>query len=119
MKNLAELKAIQDKTQSEISKYSMRVFVGMATCGIAAGAKPIVEAFEQAVKENNLSSVEVVRVGCVGLCQYEPLVEIVNSNGEIVTYVNMDADKAKEVAESHLLKGEILEKYTVSSTSLN
>ena len=119
MKNLSDLNAVKEKAQSEIAGYSTRVLIGMATCGIAAGARPVYDAFEAVVKANNLSDVAVTSVGCIGLCQYEPLVEIVKSDGESVTYINMDADKAKEVAESHLIKGEILEKYTVSSTSLS
>jgi NADP-reducing hydrogenase subunit HndB len=118
MKNLAELKAIQEKTQGEINGCSTRVLVGMATCGIAAGAKPVIEALEDVVKKNNLSGISVSRVGCIGLCQYEPLVEIFKQGEEPVTYVNMDADKAREVAEKHLKGGTIVEEYTVSSTTL-
>ncbi|MCL2109724.1 MAG: (2Fe-2S) ferredoxin domain-containing protein [Oscillospiraceae bacterium] len=119
MKNLNELQALKEKTENEINSYSTRVLVGMATCGIAAGAKPVIDAFEEVVKNNNLSGdVSVTRVGCIGLCQYEPLVEIIKKGEEPVTYINMDAEKAAKVAEKHLVNGEIVAEYTVSNTSL-
>jgi NADP-reducing hydrogenase subunit HndB len=118
MKNLAELQAIKEKTEKQINSHSARVLVGMATCGIAAGAKPIFEAFEEAVKANNLSDVSVGQVGCVGLCQFEPLVEVVKPGEEPVTYINMDADKAREVTEQHLKNGTVVDKYTIGSSTL-
>ncbi|MCL1789578.1 MAG: (2Fe-2S) ferredoxin domain-containing protein [Oscillospiraceae bacterium] len=119
MKNLAELQAIREKAQDEAKLHSTRVLVGMATCGIAAGAKPIIEALEEGVTKNNLSDVEVSRVGCIGLCQYEPLVEVIKQGEEPVTYVNMDTDKAKEVLEKHLIGGTVVKEYTVSGTALS
>ncbi|MCL1903434.1 MAG: (2Fe-2S) ferredoxin domain-containing protein [Oscillospiraceae bacterium] len=118
MKNLADLQAIKEKSQNEMKAHSTRVLVGMATCGIAAGAKPIIEALEEGVKMNNLADVEVSRVGCIGLCQYEPLVEVVKEGEDPVTYVNMDVDKVNKVIEKHLKGGEIVEEYTVSGTAL-
>ena len=90
-----------------------RVVVGMATCGIAAGARPVLAALSNAVQENNLKNVIVAQTGCIGLCQYEPIVEITAPGKEKVTYVKMDAEKAKEVFEQHLVKGLVVEKYTI------
>jgi NADH:ubiquinone oxidoreductase subunit F (NADH-binding)/(2Fe-2S) ferredoxin len=112
MKNLAELQAI--KTQTNGSDRGIRVIIGMATCGIAAGAKPIFEAFSAA----GLSGVSVEQTGCIGLCQFEPLVEVMEKGKETITYVNMDADKAKVIAEKHLKGGEIVKEYTVGSTDI-
>ncbi len=118
MKSLEELKAIRDKMQSQVGlraeeKDVTRVVVGMATCGIAAGARPVLTAFADAVHEKNLANVMVTQTGCIGLCMYEPIVEITVPGQEKVTYVKMDAEKAKEVIEQHLVRGQAVEKYTI------
>ena len=113
MKNLAELQAIKDKTLAEKSAQSVKVAVGMATCGLAAGARPLYDALNKAA----IDGVSVGQVGCVGLCQYEPLVEVVK-DGVAVTYVNMDVDKINEVIEKHLKGGNIVEEYTAGNTDL-
>ena len=120
MKSLEELMAIkakmQDKVSVRTSSGSIRVVVGMATCGIAAGARPVLNAFVEGVSEAGLSDkVQVTQTGCIGICQFEPVVEIFESGKEKVTYVKMNADKAKEVVESHLKGGNIVEKYTIGS----
>jgi NADP-reducing hydrogenase subunit HndB len=118
MKSLNELQAIKDKKLAEINDpNAVRVTVGLATCGIAAGAKPVFEAFSDFVKENGLDNIYVKQVGCIGLCQFEPLVEIVKG-GETVTYINMDESKAKTVAEKHLKDGEVVNEFTVGSSAL-
>ncbi len=118
MKTLEELKAIRDKMQGQVGlraeeKDVTRVVVGMATCGIAAGARPVLTAFSDAVQEKNLLNVMVTQTGCIGLCMYEPIVEITVPGQEKVTYVKMDAEKAKEVIEQHLVRGQIVDKYTI------
>ncbi len=123
MKSLAELKAIRDKMQGQVGirnedESSTRVVIGMATCGIAAGARPVLNAFAEAVQAKGIENVQVVQTGCVGLCQYEPIVEVVAPNGDKTTYVKMDADKALEVVEEHLVKGNIVTKYTIGSTEI-
>ena len=120
MKSLEELKAIRDKMQNTIGMRSddsnkTRVVVGMATCGIAAGARPVLNALSQGVAAKNLSDVTVTQTGCVGLCQYEPIVEIIAPNGEKVTYVKMTAEKAEKVIEQHLCRGIVVAEYTINS----
>ena len=101
MKNIAELLAIKEKAVKNISigkdSPGTRVVVGMATCGIAAGAKPIFAALNDEIKALGLGDITVSQTGCVGLCQYEPLVEIY-SGGTVTTYINMDESKAKITA---------------------
>lgn len=118
MKSLEELKAIRDKMRGQVGlraedKDVTRVVVGMATCGIAAGARPVLTAFSDAVQEKNLKDVMVTQTGCIGLCMYEPIVEITVPGKEKVTYVKMDAEKSKEVIEQHLVRGQIVDKYTI------
>ena len=121
MKSLEELKAIRERMQGQVglrneSEASTRVVVGMATCGIAAGARPVLGAFVEAVNEGGLAqSVTVSQTGCVGLCQYEPIVEVYEAGKDKVTYVKMTADKAKEVVEKHLKGGKVVEEYTIGA----
>ena len=117
MKSLAELQAIKNKMKDKVvlreGSGDVRVVVGMATCGIAAGARPVLNAFVEAVNSEGLSGkVTVSQTGCVGLCQYEPIVEIHEAGKEKVTYVKMTAEKAKTVVEKHLKNGEVVVEFT-------
>ena len=117
MKSLAELQAIKNKMRDKVvlreGSNSIRVVVGMATCGIAAGARPVLNAFVEEVNSTGLyDKVTVSQTGCVGLCQYEPIVEIYEAGKEKVTYVKMTPEKAKTVVEKHLKNGEIVAEFT-------
>ena len=119
MKSLAELQAIKDKMKNKIvlreGTGDVRVVVGMATCGIAAGARPVLSAFVEAVNEAGLNEkVTVSQTGCVGYCQLEPIVEIHEAGKDKVTYIHMTAEKAREVVEKHLKGGKVVSEYTVS-----
>ena len=121
MKSLAELAAIREKMQSKVvlreGTAQIRVVVGMATCGIAAGARPVLNAFVQGVSDKALTDkVTVTQTGCIGICQYEPVVEIYEEGKEKVTYVKLDAAKAAEIVEKHLVGGKVVEEYTIGST---
>ena len=100
MKSLEELMAIKAKMQDKVAirkgSGSTRIVVGMATCGIAAGARPVLNAFVEAVNEAGLTeSVSVTQTGCIGICQYEPVVEVYAEGQEKVTYVKMTPEKSK------------------------
>ena len=117
MKSLAELQAIKNKMKDKVvlreGSGDVRVVVGMATCGIAAGARPVLNAFVESVNNEGLAGkVTVSQTGCVGLCQYEPIVEIHEAGKEKVTYVKMTAEKAKTVVEKHLKNGEVVVEFT-------
>lgn len=120
MKTLEELKAIRDKMQGQVglrseSEDQTRIVVGMATCGIASGARPVLTALSDAVQTKNLPNISVEQTGCIGLCQYEPIVEVMEPGKDKVTYVNMTPEKALEVIEQHLIRGQVVNKYTISS----
>ena len=120
MKSLAELAAIREKMQSKVAlregEASLRVVVGMATCGIAAGARPVLNAFVDGVNKANLNDkVTVTQTGCIGICQYEPVVEVFEEGKEKVTYVKLDAQKAAEIVEKHLKGGNIVTEYTIGA----
>ena len=90
----------------------------MATCGIASGARPVLTALSNAVQEKDLSNVMVTQTGCIGLCQYEPIVEVMEPGKEKVTYVKMNPDKAMEVVEQHLIGGKVVVKYTLAQEDI-
>ena len=118
MKSLAELAAIREKMKDKVSlregSNETRIVVGMATCGIAAGARPVLNAFVEAVAKEGLSdSVTVLQTGCIGICQYEPVVEIFEAGKDKVTYVNMTADKAIKVVQDHIKGGKAVAEYTM------
>ncbi|MGN0444303.1 MAG: (2Fe-2S) ferredoxin domain-containing protein [Acutalibacteraceae bacterium] len=119
MKSLAELAAIKEKMQNKVvlreGSGDIRVVVGMATCGIAAGARPVLNAFVEGVNKEGLSDkVTVTQTGCIGICQYEPVVEVMEAGKDKVTYVKMTAEKAAEVIEKHLKGGQPVSEYTIN-----
>lgn len=117
MKSLAELQAIRDraKQQVELRKENdgYKIVVGMATCGIAAGARPVMTAFLEEVQNKNITNVVVSQTGCVGMCRLEPMVDVINPDGEKVTYVKMDAERAGKVVAEHVLGGKPVKEYTI------
>ena len=120
MKSLAELLAIKERMQSKVvlreGTGDVRVVVGMATCGIAAGARPVLNTLVEEVNNGGLyDKVTVTQTGCVGLCQLEPIVEVYEAGKEKVTYIKMTPDKAKEIVEKHLKGGKVVTEYTVAS----
>ncbi|MBQ7931775.1 MAG: (2Fe-2S) ferredoxin domain-containing protein [Clostridia bacterium] len=123
MKSLEELMAIkakmQDKVSVRTSSGDIRIVVGMATCGIAAGARPVLNAFVEGVSEAGISDkVTVTQTGCIGICQYEPVVEVFEKDKEKVTYVKMTAEKAKEVIEKHIKGGAPVSEYTIGASQI-
>ena len=120
MKTLAELQAIRDKAREKMTvrdnnEEATRVVVGMATCGIAAGARPVLNAFVDEVAKRHLNNVTVTQTGCIGICQYEPVVEVLVPGQEKVTYVKMTPEKAVRVVNDHLVNGNVVAEYTVGS----
>ena len=123
MKSLEELMAIKAKMQNKVSVRTssgeIRIVVGMATCGIAAGARPVLNAFVEGISEEGLGDkVTVTQTGCIGICQYEPVVEVYTKDQDKVTYVKMDAARAKEVIEKHIKGGQIVTEYTIGAAKI-
>lgn len=123
MKSLAELKAIRAKTRASVTlrenaEAGTRVMVGMATCGIAAGARPVLNAFVEEVAKRGLQDVMVTQTGCIGICQYEPVVEVVTPGQEKVTYVKMTPEKAVRVVNDHLVNGNVVSEYTIGANAI-
>ena len=119
MKSLTELQAIKDRMKNSVilreGAKDIRVVVRMATCGIAAGARPVLNAFVEEINNGGLAAkVTVTQSGCNGACQLEPIVEVYEPGKEKVTYVKMTAEKAKTVVENHLKGGNVVEEFTVA-----
>ena len=107
--NQLKAKAVKDFEVTE----GCRVVVGMATCGISAGAKPVLEKLKEETAAKGLSNVQIVPTGCIGMCIYEPIVEVFEPGKEKVTYIHMDPDRVTKVVSEHLIKGKPVVEYTI------
>ena len=121
MKRIEELMAIRDKTRKNMTvredtgDSKIRVVVGMATCGIAAGARPVLNAFVDEIAKRDVKGVSVQQTGCIGMCQYEPIVEVTEPGKEKVTYVKMTPEKAVRVVNDHIVNGNPVAEFTVGA----
>lgn len=120
MKSLEELQAIRDRVKAQINNRGamdgsdIRVIVGMATCGIAAGARPVLTTLMEEVESRKLTNVKVSQTGCIGLCKFEPIVEVFVPGQEKATYVNVDPNKAREIVNRHIIGGKPVTEYMYS-----
>jgi NADP-reducing hydrogenase subunit HndB len=120
MKSLAELTALRDQMKNRMGirgddSGNIRIVVGMATCGIAAGARPVLTALNDEVARRKLQNVTVTQTGCIGICQYEPVVEVFAPGREKVTYVKMTAEKALRVVNEHIVNGTPVTEFTIGA----
>ncbi|MBP1737042.1 MAG: Ferredoxin [Oscillospiraceae bacterium] len=120
MKTLEELQAIRETMQKQLNVResdgnNIRVVVGMATCGIAAGARPVLTAFLDEVNQHNLDHITVTQTGCIGVCRLEPIVEIFAPGEEKVTYVNMKPEMVPVIVNEHLVNHKIVTEYTIGA----
>jgi len=119
MKSLADLEAIRARTLENINMRkdddAARVVVGMATCGIAAGARPVMLAFMDEIKKRNLNHVTVGQTGCIGMCRYEPMVDVILPGQEKVTYVHVTPDMVGRIVTEHIVNGNPVKEYTIGA----
>ncbi len=119
MKTLQELEAVRDKVRAQMNLdcapegADIRIVVGLATCGMAAGGQPVLDALIAEVERRELKNVQVLRTGCIGVCRLEPIVEVFVPGQERVTYVKMTPDKAREVVASHIINRQPKVEYTI------
>ena len=117
MKSLKELEEIRKRTLAEIdvrkNEHSVRIVVGMATCGIAAGARPVLTALLEQIKKRGLKDVSVTQTGCIGVCRLEPIVEVYTPDKEKVTYVNVTPQMAGKIVAEHIVNGSPVTEYTI------
>jgi NADP-reducing hydrogenase subunit HndB len=117
MKSLAELEAIRERALKEINLRDnadkTRIVVGMATCGIAAGARPVMNAFVEELDKRKMQDVNVTMTGCVGACRLEPMADVITAQGEKTTYVNLNPEKVRRIVVEHLINGRPVIEYTI------
>ena len=120
MKSLADLQAIREKTLENINMRkegdnAARVVIGMATCGIAAGARPVMLKFMEEIQNQNLQHVTVSQTGCIGMCRLEPMVDVILPGQEKVTYVKVKPEMVDRIVKEHLIGGTPVEEYTIGA----
>lgn len=119
MKSLEELKKIREEAIKNIemrnSEKDVRIVVGMATCGISAGARPVLTTFVEEIAKRNLNNVQVVQTGCIGMCTYEPIVEVYSPGKEKVTYIHVNPEKVKRIVLEHLVNDSVVREYTIGA----
>ena len=118
-KSIADLEAIRQKAQQQVNirkdTNGIRVVIGMATCGIAAGARPVMLSFIEQINRRNLTNVTVSQTGCIGMCRLEPMVEVYVPGQEKVTYVKVNPDMVEKIVVEHLVNGNPVEAYTIGA----
>ena len=124
MKSLAELEAIRQKTLENIAMRkevhdAARIVVGMATCGIAAGARPVMLAFMDEIAKRRLDHVTVSQTGCAGMCRLEPIVDVYLPGQEKVTYVKLTPEMVPRIVAEHIVNGRPVEEYTIGAAEAN
>ncbi len=118
IKSMEELAEIREKAKDMINlridnESKTRIVVGMGTCGIAAGARTVMLAILDELKKRNITDVIVTETGCIGLCQYEPLFDVIQPDQPKVTYVNMNSKKAREIVVKHIINNQVVDEYVV------
>jgi len=119
VKTIQELEEIRKKTLERINirkeREGTRVVVGMATCGISAGARPVLKALVEEVNKRGLQGVIVSQTGCIGICEYEPIVEVYRPGEEKVTYVKMTPEKVARIVAEHIVNGKVVTEYAIGN----
>jgi len=119
VKTIQELEEIRKKTLERINirkeREGTRVVVGMATCGISAGARPVLKALVEEVNKRGLQGVIVSQTGCIGICEYEPIVEVYRPGEEKVTYVKMTPEKVARIVVEHIVNGKVVTEYAIGN----
>jgi NADP-reducing hydrogenase subunit HndB len=120
MKSLADLQAIRAKTLENINMRkeddkAARVVIGMATCGIAAGARPVMLKFLEEIQKRDLQHVTVSQTGCIGMCRLEPMLDVILPGQDKVTYVKVKPDMVERIVTEHLIGGTPVAEYTIGA----
>ena len=122
MKTLEELMALRDAAKAKMttrddSSDVIRIVVGMATCGIAAGARPIMAKFVDETAKRGLTNVTVAQTGCIGMCRFEPIAEVLVPGKEKVTYVQLTEEKVAKIVADHIVNGVPVAEYTIGAVT--
>ena len=119
MKSIKDLEAIRQRTLDDINlrndHRSIRVVVGMGTCGISAGARPVMMEFVEEIKRRGIQDAMVTQTGCIGVCRLEPMVDVYMPGQEKVTYVKLTPDMVPRIVAEHIVNGRPVLEYTIGA----
>ena len=124
IKSLEDLKKIREDSLKKVNlretgkdgENITELMVGMATCGIAAGARVTLAALLDEITKNNVENIRVVQVGCLGYCHSEPIVQVNQPGKEPILYGNVDDKKARDIINKHVLMNELLDDSIIINT---
>ena len=109
IKSLEDLKRAREealkKREMKASSGTVQVIVGMGTCGIAAGARDTMKAILDTIEKDSMNGIVVTQTGCIGLCEKEPIVQVVVGEAAKVTYGKVNPDVAKKILKEHVGNG--------------
>ncbi len=117
VKSLEDLKRVKEealeKRKAQVTSGRTQITVGMGTCGIAAGARETMKAILKVIEEENLSDIIVAQTGCIGACEWEPIVEVAIGQEPKVSYGKVSPEKAKEIMQEHVMGSKIINEYLI------
>lgn len=116
LKNLDDLRQLREQVKGEMQKRfggETKIVVGMGTCGIAAGAREIMNALLEEVRKRKINAT-VTQTGCIGMCEKEPLVDIQRPNEPRITYGNVAVDDVNRLISEHVVIGRVVEDLAVA-----
>lgn len=117
IKSLEELKLMRERAlenrQVKTASGVAQVIVGMGTCGIAAGARDTMKGILKYIETNNLSGIVITQTGCIGLCEQEPIVQVVIGDAPKVTYGRVSPSVAERIIQEHVLNGKPVENHVI------
>lgn len=117
MKSLEELQKLRETLQQDMltrnGDGNPRIIVGMGTCGIAAGAREVMQAIMQEIRDRNIN-VTISQTGCIGMCEKEPLIDVQLPGKERITYGNVTAQDVERIIVQHLINGQIVEDLVIA-----
>lgn len=116
-KSLEDLKRLRDEAlerrQGQPAVERARIVVGMGTCGIASGARETMKAILDVIERQNLSGVTVTQMGCMGRCEWEPIVQVSVGGEPKVTYGHVSAERARKIVQEHVIGGSIVAEFVI------
>jgi NADP-reducing hydrogenase subunit HndB len=119
MKSIQELERIRQEALEKVNlrrdRKGVRIVVGMATCGISAGARPVMMALLEEVKSRGLEDVTVTQTGCIGVCRLEPMIEVYKEGEDKTTYVELTPEKARRIILEHIVNGRVVDEFTIGA----
>lgn len=119
IKSLDDLKRIRDealeKRKVRTTSGQAQIIVGMGTCGIAAGARETMKAVLKFIENENLENIIVTQTGCIGLCEQEPILQVIRGEEPKITYGKVSEVVANQIMKEHIVGGKILEKNVIKS----